>query len=76
MDGKIEEHVCINFCVKLVKSTTKSLEMLCGASGERYLSRTAVFECHSCLKAGRVSVDDERLRRPRTSRTTENVEKV
>jgi hypothetical protein len=41
------------------------------------LSRTVVFEWHSCLKAGRVSVeDDKRLGRPSTSKTIENVEKI
>jgi hypothetical protein len=40
------------------------------------LSRAAVFEWHSCFKAGRVSVEDERSGRPSTSKTTENVEKI
>jgi hypothetical protein len=44
MDGKIEQRVCINFCVKLGKSTTETLEMLREAYGEHSLSRTAVFE--------------------------------
>jgi hypothetical protein len=51
MDGKIEQRVCIKFCVKLGKSITKALEMLCEAFGEHSLSQTAVFEWHSCLKA-------------------------
>jgi hypothetical protein len=46
MDGKIEQHVCIKFCVKLGKSATKTLEMLCGAFGELSLSQTAIFEWH------------------------------
>jgi hypothetical protein len=29
MDGKIEQRVCIKFCVKLGKSTTKTLKMFC-----------------------------------------------
>jgi hypothetical protein len=62
MDGKVEQRVCIRFCMKLNKSTTKILEMLQEAFRERSLSRTTVFEWHSRLKAGRVSVeDDERL---------------
>jgi hypothetical protein len=32
--------------------------MLHGAFGEHSLSWTAVFEWHSCFKAGRVSVED------------------
>jgi hypothetical protein len=44
MDGKIEQRVCIKFCVKLGKSTAETLEMLHVAFGEHSLSRTAVFE--------------------------------
>jgi hypothetical protein len=44
MDGKIEQCVCIEFCMKLGKSATKILEMLCEAFGEHSLSWTAVFE--------------------------------
>jgi hypothetical protein len=44
MDGKIKQRVCIKFCVKLSKSTTKTLEMYYEAFGERSLSLTAVFE--------------------------------
>jgi hypothetical protein len=41
MDGKIEQRVCITFCVKLGKSATKTLEMLREALGEHSLSRRA-----------------------------------
>jgi hypothetical protein len=58
MDGKIEQRVCIKFCVKLGKSTTETLEMLREDFGEHSLSQTAVFEWHSCFKAGRLSVED------------------
>jgi hypothetical protein len=44
MDGKIKQCVCIKFCVKLGKSTTKTLEMLCEAFGEHSSNWTAVFE--------------------------------
>jgi hypothetical protein len=43
MDNKIEECVCIKFCMKLSKSTTETLEMFREAFGEHSLSRTAVF---------------------------------
>jgi hypothetical protein len=42
-DGKIEQRVRIEFCVKLDKSTTETLEMLCEASGEHSSSWTAVL---------------------------------
>jgi hypothetical protein len=48
--GKIDQCVCIKFCVKLSKYTTKTLKMLCDDFGEHSLSRTAVFEWHSCFK--------------------------
>jgi hypothetical protein len=77
MDGKIEQHVCIKFCMKLGKSSTETLEMLCEAFGEHSLSWTVVFESHSRSKAGRVSdEDDERSGRPSTSKMIENVEKI
>jgi uncharacterized metal-binding protein len=38
MDGKIEQRVCIKFCVKLGKSATATLEMLREAFGEYSLS--------------------------------------
>jgi hypothetical protein len=68
---------CVKFCVKLGKSATETLEMLCEAFGEHSLSRAAVSEWHSRFKAGRVSVeDDEHSGRASTSKTTENVEKI
>jgi hypothetical protein len=76
MHGKIKQRVCFKFCVKLGKSTARTLELLHEAFGEHSLSLTAVFEWHSHFKAGQVSVeDDECLGRPSTSKTTENVEK-
>jgi hypothetical protein len=59
MDGRIELHVCIKFCVKLSKSTTKPLEMLHETFGEHSLSWTAIFEWHSCFKGDQVSVQDD-----------------
>jgi hypothetical protein len=59
MDGKIKQRACIKFGVKLSKSTTETLEMLQEAFGEHSLSQTAVFEWHSCFKAGRVSAEDD-----------------
>jgi hypothetical protein len=44
MDGKIEQHECITFYLKLGKSAIKAFEMRCKASGEHSLGRTEVFE--------------------------------
>jgi hypothetical protein len=77
MDGKIEQCVCIKFCVKLGKSTTETLEMLREAFGEHFLSWKAVFERHSHFKASRVSVENyKRSGQSSTSKTTQNVEKI
>jgi hypothetical protein len=76
MDGKIEQHDCIHFCVKLSKSATETVEMLLEAFEKHPLSRTAVFEWHSPFKACGVSVaDDERSGLSSNSKTIENVEK-
>jgi hypothetical protein len=71
MHGKIEQCVCIKFCLKLSKSPTKTLDMLCEAFGEHSLGQTVVFGWHSRFKAGRVSIeDDECSGQPSTSRMT------
>jgi hypothetical protein len=76
MDCKIEQCVYIKFCVKLSKSATKTLEMICEAFGKHSLSWTAVFEWHSCFKTVQVSVeDDKHSGQPSTSKTTD-VEKI
>jgi hypothetical protein len=75
IDGKIDQHVCIKFCMKLGKYATETLEMLREAFGEHSLCLTAVFEWHSHFKVCQVSVEnDECSGRPSTSKTTENVE--
>jgi hypothetical protein len=76
MDGKIEQYVCIKFCVKLGKSATETSEMLHEVFGEHSLSRTVVSEWHARFKAGRVSVEDDKCSgRPSTSKTTEMLKK-
>jgi uncharacterized cysteine cluster protein YcgN (CxxCxxCC family) len=76
MDSKVKQRVCIKFCMKLGKSTAKTLEMLREAFGEHSSRRKEVFEWHSHFKAGQVSVEDDELSgRPSTIKTTENVEK-
>jgi hypothetical protein len=77
IDGKLEQHVCIKFCVTLSKSTTGTLEMIHEAFGKHSLSWTMVSELHSCFKAGLVSAeDDECSGQLSTSKMTEYVEKI
>jgi hypothetical protein len=52
MYGKIEQRVCIKFCVKIGKSATETLEMPRQDLGEHSLSWKAIFEWHSCFKVG------------------------
>jgi hypothetical protein len=50
---------------------------LCTPPGSERLSQTAVFEWHSCVKASRVSVEnDEHSAQSSTNKTIENVEKT
>jgi hypothetical protein len=77
VDGKIEQRVCIEFCVKVGKSAIATLEMLRKVSGEHSFSRTALFERHSRFKVGRVSFEDDNGSvRPSTNKAAENVEKI
>jgi hypothetical protein len=41
---KMEQRTAINFCVKLKKTGTETLELLKSAYGEECLSRRSVFE--------------------------------
>jgi hypothetical protein len=61
IDGKIKQRIYIRFCMKLSKSTAKTLGMLCETLGEHSISRTVVFEWHSYFKAGQVSVEDDKV---------------
>jgi hypothetical protein len=76
MYGKIEQCVCIKFCVKLSKSATEILEMLHEVFGEHSLSRTAVFKSYSCFKAGRVSVEDDECSGRPSNRNVENIREL
>jgi hypothetical protein len=58
---RVKQRIYIKFCVKLGKSTAKTLETLCEACREHSLSRTAVFHWHSYFKAGQVSVEDDKV---------------
>jgi hypothetical protein len=57
MDGKIEQRVCIKYCMKLRTSATENLEMLQEAFGEHSLRRAAVLEWNTCFKGDRVLLE-------------------
>jgi hypothetical protein len=58
--AKIEQRVCIQFCVVFDKSATEALEMFREAFGVHSLTWIAGFEWYSRFKASRESVEDDR----------------
>jgi len=78
MDGqKFEQRCAIKFCVQLGESSNVTYEKLQRAYGEHSLSRAQVFRRHKSLLEGREQVEDEpRARRPSTSKTDDNMERV
>jgi histone-lysine N-methyltransferase SETMAR len=74
MEDKVQQRVCIDFCLRLGKSGAKTYEMLQAAFGESCLSRSKTIEWHSHFKSGRRSFEDNpRPGRPSTSHTEETV---
>jgi hypothetical protein len=77
MDGKIEQHTCIKFCMKLSNSATRTHYVVCETFGQRPISQTAVFERHARFRADLVSVKDDRCSRlPSTSKMIENIGEI
>ena len=54
MEPKIKQRICIEFCVKLQKTATETLEMINTAFPNEALKRTTIFEWYSIrdLKMG------------------------
>ena len=76
-DCKSEQRVNIKFLVTLKKSATETFRLLTETYGEDCMSRARVFEWHKRFSEGRESVKaDDRLGRPRTAVTDDNIEKV
>ncbi|CAI6344606.1 unnamed protein product [Macrosiphum euphorbiae] len=77
MSNKLEQRVCIKFCVKLGKSATETFEMIKKAFEDEAMSRSKTFEWHKRFIEGREDInDDSRAGRPSTSRNVEMVAKV
>jgi len=73
----MDQRICIKFCYKNGIKCSNVVEMLNIAFGESAMSKTRVYEWYKRFQEGREDVeDDERLGRPSTSTTDENVEKV
>ena len=77
MEGKVQQHVCIDFYFRLGKSGAETYEMLQAAFGESCLSRSKTFEWYSRFKSGCRSFEDNpRPGRPSTSHAEETVARV
>ena len=58
MEKKIEQRVCLKFCVSNEITATESLKMLQKCFRESTLSRTQVFEWHKAISEGREVVEN------------------
>ena len=70
----IEQRINIKLCVKLGKTATETLQMLCDVYGNSSMFRTRVFEWHKRFVECRE--DDPKSGRPCTSKTDTNIKKV
>ena len=74
---KMEQRVCLKFCVSNGITATKSLEMLQKCFGESTLSRTQVFEWHKAFSEGSEVVENlPHASRQSTSVNDDIIEKV
>ena len=72
-----EQRAAVKFCFLLGKSAAETIVMLKTAYGDAALSKTRVYDWFSRFKNGEMSIEDQpRSRRPSTSRTDENVDKI
>ena len=74
---RVEQRICIKFCMKLEHSSAETIPMIKKAFGDDVMSAAQIKVWHKCFKDGRESVEiDPHSGRPATSRTPENVEHV
>jgi len=77
MRRSLEQCYAIEFCAKLGKSGSETLQLLRTAYGDAVLSSSQVFSWHKAFKDRRESFEDEqRAGRSSTSRTENNVARV
>ena len=74
MGKKIEQRVCLKFCVSNGITATESLKILQKCFGESILSRTQVFEWHKAFSE--VVENLPHASRQSTSVNDDNIEKV
>ncbi|XP_018371295.1 PREDICTED: putative uncharacterized protein FLJ37770 [Trachymyrmex cornetzi] len=77
MEKRVEQRVCLKFCVANEISCADALKMLQKAYGDCSLSKSQVYEWYKFFKDGREIVEDlPRSGRPLTSNTDKNIDKV
>ena len=77
MQRSVDHRYTIKFCVKLEKSMTETHAIIHKAYGKDALLKAQVFKWHKVFSEGREDVKDEqRIGRPSTSHTSDNVAKV
>ncbi|KAG5306679.1 SETMR methyltransferase, partial [Acromyrmex insinuator] len=74
---KMDQRICIKFCVKNKIKCADAFRMLTVAYGEATLDRSNVYLWYKMFSEGREDVnDEERAGRPSTSTTDENIDEV
>ena len=77
MENKIEQRICLKFCVYNEITATQSLEILQKCFGKSTLLRKQVFEWHKAINEGREVADNlSHTSHPSTSVNDDNIEKV
>ena len=73
----VEQRINLKFLVRLGNTPIEALTLLHEVYGDDMMSRTRLLKWHTRFKEEREEVeDDHRSRRPSTSRTDKNVERV
>ena len=77
MTERVEQRICIEFCVKLEHSSVETVRMIQKPFGDDAVSTVQIEVWHKCFKDGQDSVESDLCSgRPATSRTPENVERL
>ena len=77
MTERIEQRICVQFCIRLEHSTMETIQMIQMVFGDDAMSTVQIKVWHKRFKDGQESVDSDPCSgRPATSRTPENVEHV
>jgi len=77
MTKRVDQRICIKFCLKLGHSSAETIPMIKKAFVDDSMSEAQIKLWYRCFKDGRESVEsNQRSGRRSTSRTPENVERV